>query len=573
MRPWLAVVVLVLATAAAPPVASASAPAGDAYGYTATAMRSSYVEGGTRTTLRGDLTGRHQDFPFPVTFYGNTYTGASIYDDGYLTFEDRNPVPPPGPLPSPTPPNAAVYAFWDDLVVDDQAGVWTGVDGVTPNRRFVVEWRDVTVKAVPGTRFSAEAVFHEGGRIVLQYRGIDQAAEAGAGAVVGIENAAGTSALTWSAWRPALSDGVAVQLRVPGTAIARGKVTDANTGEPVRYAAVRVAGAANAAKADWYGEYQVQVPARKAAIEITSDGYAAGHATPAPPAENTLVRADVVLDAPVLVSGEPVEITVRAGTGRTATAPIHNRGTAPGTWSAAAEIASGTAVPRPDRPGATLRTWNPEAAGVPAGYGIAELGGDVWVSSRRDHTLTRLTPDGVALQHHRLPATELLGDLTTVGDALCYVSDRQWDPMTSTTRCIRPLTGEVVHTTTTTGIRAGDHGLAHNARDDIFYLVDGKTVHSVKGPSHPDAGALVGSCSLSGHDRHNHVAGIAYAPNGPGPGLLWLYLVSADSGRPPLPSFLSAVTPDGCASRATLPDPVPGDRTGAGLETDAAGNL
>ncbi|MBE1468236.1 hypothetical protein H4W33_007248 [Kibdelosporangium phytohabitans] len=50
-------------------------------------------------------------------------------------------------IPDPRAPNGAIYAFWDALVIDDQAGVWTHLDGGEPNRRYTVEWRDVTIKS------------------------------------------------------------------------------------------------------------------------------------------------------------------------------------------------------------------------------------------------------------------------------------------------------------------------------------------------------------------------------------------------------------------------------------------
>ncbi|ALG06958.1 hypothetical protein [Kibdelosporangium phytohabitans] len=95
-----------------------------------------------------------------------------------------------------------------------------------------------------GSRISAQIVFGENDVFLIQYREINRSvpAEAGASAVVGIENPGGTAGIPYSLRRPQLSDEVAVQLRLPGTAIARGVVRDANTGEGLYRASVSTRG-------------------------------------------------------------------------------------------------------------------------------------------------------------------------------------------------------------------------------------------------------------------------------------------------------------------------------------------
>jgi hypothetical protein len=561
---------IAMALAAVSPVHAGPASPSDAYGYTATRQDPSYVDGSTLLpTLVGDSAFRRVLTPFPITLYGVNYTVVDVDIDGYAVLGNRG-VPAGRVIPSADHPNGAVYAFWDDLVVDDQAGVWTHTDGAEPNRRFVVEWRNVTVKSAPGSRLSAEIVFTEGGQILLQYQGIDRSvpAEAGASAVVGIENETGTIALPYSQNEPQLSDDVAVLLRVPGTALARGVVTDANTGAPLYGATVESSRVTTKTIGD--GEYQIEIPAHDARIQATMNGYAANQTTIDTAAENTVVAAPrIALGAPVLTRDPgALEVTVPAGQRRTATVTISNTGTAPGTWQTN-EIAGGTAVPSPDNPGQALRSWlvPPET-----GYGIAELDGDVWISSVSGYS--RFTPDGVLLQQYPLPVPdEKAGDLTAIpGEGLvCYLANRSVGP-TTTIRCIRPLTGELVYSVTGADWGNSNYGLAYKPQDDTFFVTgQNKTVVQVKGVSYPDAGTVIHRCGLGRFDTHAHIGGMAYTTQGSETGLVWIYLVANGIGG--TVGSIQAVRPEGCGSAGRLPDPVPGAYTGAGLDIDAAGNV
>ncbi|MEV0675319.1 carboxypeptidase-like regulatory domain-containing protein [Actinosynnema sp. NPDC050436] len=438
------------------------------------------MEGTNKTTLTGDNDARSLQLPFPLTFYGTTYRYALHEVDGFLTFVNAGYPQPPKQIPSPNRPNAAVYAFWDDFVVDDQAGVWTGADGVAPNRRYIVEWRNVTLKSVPGSRLSAELVFGENGVILLQYRGLDQAAERCATAPVGIENPEGTSAVVWSDHQDRLSDSAAVRLHVPGTAIARGLITDANTGTPFSDAVLSATAGGRTAttRSDYEGRYQLEIPATDARVTVSAPGYATDTLTPAPAPEHGAVTADLAIRSPIL---EPppgtLEITVPAGRKTSASAPIRNTGTSAGWFSAAWEVDGGSTPPRPGTTGA-LRSWDPEASGVEDGYGVAELAGDVWVSVPSKHELVRLTPDGIVRSRTTLPDTENPSDLAVVGDRLCYVTEST--PAGGTViHCVRPLTGEVVpHLTTAPQVVGGPSGLAHNPRADVFHLPSARTATS-----------------------------------------------------------------------------------------------
>ena len=66
--------------------------------------------------------------------------------------------------------------------------------GAAPNRRFVVEWRNVHIISDTTRRVDVNIVLHENGQIVTQARNIaDDGRERGNSATLGIENATGRS--------------------------------------------------------------------------------------------------------------------------------------------------------------------------------------------------------------------------------------------------------------------------------------------------------------------------------------------------------------------------------------------
>lgn len=160
----------------------------------------------TVVPLTGDDAVREVDLPFDFPFYGYTYSSAWIDTNGLLSFGDTAVSRPLGSstLPAPVEPNALVAPFWDDLVVDASASVRTRTDGTGDTRQFVVEWRNVYRKGNTAQRLSAEAVLRPDGRVSLNYTGLDNDAEKGANAAVGIGAPDGASGLAYSDRKPAL---------------------------------------------------------------------------------------------------------------------------------------------------------------------------------------------------------------------------------------------------------------------------------------------------------------------------------------------------------------------------------
>jgi hypothetical protein len=153
-----------------------------------------------------------------VRFYGQTYTSAWVDVNGKLSFLD------PGrswgvntPVPDAAAPNAAVYPFWDDLVVRADSSVRTAVLGTAPDRRFVVEWRTIGLYGSTSARITVEAILGERGDITVNYADLSSTGrELGDSATVGIENAAGTVALAYSVNTATLANGKAIVFTPPG---------------------------------------------------------------------------------------------------------------------------------------------------------------------------------------------------------------------------------------------------------------------------------------------------------------------------------------------------------------------
>ncbi len=178
--------------------------------YTLNPVTPSYIDA---SVLLGSPAGGSVDdgywniaLPFPFTFYGVTYQqGDPIYvsTNGYINFVTGSSEYLNSCIPSGAAPNGAIYAFWDDLVVDGSASMHTQVLGTAPNRQFVIEWRNVRFYADSNKRLSFEMVLSETGEITLQYRDIDDDFfEKGGSATIGVETTDGVYAYQFSCGNP-----------------------------------------------------------------------------------------------------------------------------------------------------------------------------------------------------------------------------------------------------------------------------------------------------------------------------------------------------------------------------------
>ena len=135
--------------------------------------------------------------PFSWQFYGSAVSGYYASDNGYITFDNTSPSSSTNDAP-PTAagPNNAIYAFWDDIEINNGSGAtdyvkfWTY--GEAPNRVHVIQWFSVTPgdAGVTGDWLYAAIRIYECGDfdIVHNY----SQAVTGMTATVGCENSDGT---------------------------------------------------------------------------------------------------------------------------------------------------------------------------------------------------------------------------------------------------------------------------------------------------------------------------------------------------------------------------------------------
>ncbi|GII01027.1 S8 family serine peptidase [Planobispora takensis] len=218
----------------------------DAFGHVCASAALPYAAGTVRHPLTGDDAAQPVALPFAFPFYGSTYTGGWISSNGFVGFAASSTAAGNGALPSTGAPNAAVYPYWDDLVLDDQAGVYTAVVGTAPERAFVIEWRNARFYSDAAQRISFSVLLGEDGSIGYRYRGVDSERDSGTSATIGIEGPGGTDALQYSLDSAAISEGQGLTFTASRHGLLTGTVTDANDREPLAGATVTVRSAATA---------------------------------------------------------------------------------------------------------------------------------------------------------------------------------------------------------------------------------------------------------------------------------------------------------------------------------------
>jgi len=111
------------------------------------------------------------EFPFPVTFYGVTYTSALADGAGNIQFTGDAARYEPGVGCFPDPMVGAAFAVYSTAFMATSVswlpdlGIFTAVHGTAPNRTFVVEWRvayEPTSSSDSYAEWDFEAQFQEG---------------------------------------------------------------------------------------------------------------------------------------------------------------------------------------------------------------------------------------------------------------------------------------------------------------------------------------------------------------------------------------------------------------------------
>ncbi|MCX5380700.1 S8 family serine peptidase [Streptomyces sp. NBC_00091] len=307
----------------------------DGYGYACAAGDGRpYSAGDRRLALTGDNTTERVELPFPLPLYGKTYAQAWIGTNGTVSFGGNHTGDVNGDLPSTATPNAALYPFWDDLVVgapDSGSGVFTAVTGTAPHRSYVIEWRQVSHWSAQADTFSFSAAIGEDGAVTYSYKGTGGTGiKGGSTATVGVENAAGTDAFRYSFNTPAITDGLSIGFRTTRSGVVSGRVLDANDGNGVGGATVTVGSGDSAVSATTAadGGYVVQSPSGPRTVTLTAPSYeAATAAVDVKPADVTAVNRSLRTGR-VTAARPSVELVLPAGQRRTRTLELANAGLA-----------------------------------------------------------------------------------------------------------------------------------------------------------------------------------------------------------------------------------------------------
>jgi hypothetical protein len=156
--------------------------------YTVTSSTGASITPGTVDT------GNHTDdgttgiaLPFPVSFYGASYSTANVSSNGNLQFTTVDSAFTNNCLPD-AGLGAAIVPHWDDLMTN-AGGIYTSVTGVAPSRVFNIEWRAGYYPSTSPTLNFEIRLYEDNSRIELVYGTVPNA---GTSATVGIQPASGT---------------------------------------------------------------------------------------------------------------------------------------------------------------------------------------------------------------------------------------------------------------------------------------------------------------------------------------------------------------------------------------------
>ncbi|MFJ3406026.1 carboxypeptidase regulatory-like domain-containing protein [Promicromonospora sp. NPDC090134] len=273
-------------------------------------------------------------FTFDFPFYDTTWDGVCVSPAGMLTFDRSRSSWGNTDLPSSAPVDA-LYPFWDDLEVDDAAGIYLGVTEVDGQDAQVIEYRDVTFQEAPGERVSFSVTLVADGRIQIGYGpgvGGENPLTKGSSATIGVESLTGAHQV-YSYEEATLTAGTGLEYTLPASGTLEGTVTDANDGKPVAGAVVTLTapdGGTRTITTTKQGRWKAQALLGESTVEVWSPDYVATTGTVTLAEGGQTRTLDTELTTGVAeVSGD--ELDWLLGPDQTATAEVQvtNTGSAP----------------------------------------------------------------------------------------------------------------------------------------------------------------------------------------------------------------------------------------------------
>lgn len=300
----------------------------DRFGHGCELIRYQPSDAKDQTALYGDDSYGRLRLPFTFPFYGERYGAVFVDTNGYLSFLD------PGwseyfstPIPNRGSPDAAVYALWQDLVVDED----TEVNYHLAGGAAVIDYRGV--RTFQGdARLDLQVRLERNGTIEVHYGTGTSAAGGGSRATIGLEDHTGTDALMVGYREQLLTDRTAIRYTRVATSAIRGTVTDANDGLPIVGATVRATPGGQWGRTDADGRYELRVLAGSYTVEATSEDYV-------PASQAVTVRRDRTVTVDLQLAAPRAEVTPSELTASTPlgssvqeTVTVTNTGSAPLTF-------------------------------------------------------------------------------------------------------------------------------------------------------------------------------------------------------------------------------------------------
>ena len=304
----------------------------DDFGHGCREIPFSWVEAGTQSGLFGDDFAGRLRLPFDFPFYGESYSAVFLSDNGYLNFlgpDQFNPLPVG--IPSSATPNAAIYLFWQDLVLDTSSAIDYDTIGTAPDRTFVIEYSAMKTGT---SRLTFEVQLHEDGRIDLLYGPNPANPGDGRNALTGIENATGTDALQVSFFEGLIEPNSAIRIEQVASGLVHGTVVDRNDGQPIADAVVSATPGGRTTHTAEDGTFSLRLRPGQYHLTVSSSGYVDGLAD-VTVADGSDQARDFSLAAPVATI-DPQTVSASVDFGGTTSAVVHvaNPGSAPLDWGA-----------------------------------------------------------------------------------------------------------------------------------------------------------------------------------------------------------------------------------------------
>ena len=567
----------------------------DSFGYVCSNVPFEYISGTTQLPLFGDDAQTQVTLPFPFPMYGSSFTDLQVTTNGYVAFDSLFPTYWNTPIPSAETPNAAVYGMWDDLYVDYDSGIYTTVVGEAPNRKFVVEWRNVAFLANFMERTNFEIILSENGEITVQHQAPTTGPlSQGSDATLGLEDPAGEVGIQYSYAESIISGETAVKYSVPFAGFVQGTVLDANDGLPVAGAVVVATaddGSQRQVKSAKTGGYRLMITRGHYVLAASRTNYQTEtQAIDVTEGETTI--ADFTLaTAKGVMTPSTVQLLLPQNVQRSRTLTLSNEG---GVAMPYAVNESGgrrqsltvsrlrerkTAVDlnaknardafEPISP-AAVSAITPAAAGdvlasfpSPVGFawGIGQSS-NLWLNDINTLTNFETTTTG-----------QLTGVSFTTPWAGEWAADMGYDYSRGTMCQLAVGADNGIHCwDTTNGLEVAtitgspwssisQRGLAYKASDDTFYVGGWNEgiIYHVAGLSHATPGTVISSCIPSDWA----ISGLAYNE---AMDVLWMATNSETD-------TIYELNPEDCTVLSTLAPPQGGAYQGAGLEMDPEGNL